>query len=260
MIPKLPRPLLLLLLTKGSIVYVTAQNTCFKDRTELKWAIDSCWEGGKGHPSDYGTELENDTNEEDCNLVKDTYGWPIGTWCTKDVTDFHFLFVDKEDFNEDISEWDTSSVTDMYETFSYAKSFNGDLGKWDFSKVTKSYGMFNGARSFEGKGVENWDTSSLVDMQWMFYGEEEVGGGGVFDADLSGWDTSKVTSMYESFCYTAVYKGVGLEGWDTSQVEYMEGMVSTIKVKRICCSHPVHKYTNIQPVSSHSVILQPTVL
>ena len=29
--------------------------------------------------------------------------------CVKDVTDIHFLFVDKIDFNEDINSWDTSS-------------------------------------------------------------------------------------------------------------------------------------------------------
>ena len=62
---------------------------CFKDRTELKYAVDSCWEGGKGHFSDpdtiidqtYGeTDILNDANEADCNDVKAKYGWPIGTW------------------------------------------------------------------------------------------------------------------------------------------------------------------------------------
>ena len=62
---------------------------CFEDRTELKYAVDSCWEGGKGHFSDpdtiidqtYGaTDILNDANEADCNDVKAKYGWPIGTW------------------------------------------------------------------------------------------------------------------------------------------------------------------------------------
>ena len=70
----------------------TTENTtpkCFEDRTELKFAVDSCWEGGKGHFSDpdtiidqtYGaTDVLNDANEADCNDVKAKYGWPIGTW------------------------------------------------------------------------------------------------------------------------------------------------------------------------------------
>ena len=62
---------------------------CFKDRTELKYAVDSCWEGGKGAFSDPGsivdqtygaTDILNDANEADCNDVKAKYGWPIGTW------------------------------------------------------------------------------------------------------------------------------------------------------------------------------------
>ena len=83
---KLPSHLLFVLLTvtPSTINLVSAQGgACFKDRAELKYAVDSCWEGGKGHFSDDlhgGTELENDANEADCDAVKVKYGWPIGTW------------------------------------------------------------------------------------------------------------------------------------------------------------------------------------
>jgi len=89
---KLPSHLLFLLLTtaSSSINLVSAQGgACFKDRTELKFAVDSCWEGGKGAFSDPGsivdqtygaTDILNDANEADCNDVKAKYGWPIGTW------------------------------------------------------------------------------------------------------------------------------------------------------------------------------------
>ena len=216
MIPKFPRSTLAVLLyvSCNLATLITAQK-CFKERDELKYAVDSCWEGGKGHESNYGTELENDANEEDCNKVKEEYGWPIGTWCVGEVTDMHFLFVDKTDFNEDISEWDTSSCEDFYEMFSYAKSFNGDLGKWDVSKVKKMYGMFNGCESFEGKGLENWQTSSLEDIQWMFYGDQK------FNGDLSNWDTSKVTNMWEAFEGATNFDG-DLSKWDTSSAIYME--------------------------------------
>ena len=118
---KLPSHLLFVLLTTSSstINLISAQGgACFKDRAELKYAVDSCWEGGKGHFSDpdtiidqtYGeTDILNEANEADCNDVKAKYGWPIGTWCVKDVTDMHFLFNRKETFNEDINSWDVSS-------------------------------------------------------------------------------------------------------------------------------------------------------
>ena len=143
-------PLLVLLVLLGNHpAYHVAAQKCFEDRDELKYAIDSCFEGGEDCVSSYGTSILNDANDEDCDWVKETYGWPMNTWCVGAVTDMHFLFVEKREFNEDISLWDVSRVTDMYETFSYASSFNGDLSKWDTSKVVKTYGMFNGCESLK---------------------------------------------------------------------------------------------------------------
>jgi len=73
---------------------------CFKERDELKDAIDSCFKGGEGAVSEYGTTVKISANEEDCNNVKATYGWPMNGWCTGDVTNMHFLFSGKRDFNE----------------------------------------------------------------------------------------------------------------------------------------------------------------
>ena len=73
---------------------------CFKERDELKDAIDSCFKGGEGAVSEYGTTVKISANEKDCNKVKATYGWPMNGWCTGDVTNMHFLFSGKRDFNE----------------------------------------------------------------------------------------------------------------------------------------------------------------
>ena len=73
---------------------------CFKERDELKDAIDSCFKGGEGAVSEYGTTVKISANEEDCINVKATYGWPMNGWCTGDVTNMHFLFSGKRDFNE----------------------------------------------------------------------------------------------------------------------------------------------------------------
>ena len=71
MIPKFPRSALAVLLCLGcNPATLIAAQKCFKTRDELKYAVDSCWEGGKGHESNYGTELENDANEEDCEIAK----------------------------------------------------------------------------------------------------------------------------------------------------------------------------------------------
>jgi len=189
-------------------------NRPFADRAELKYAVDVCFYGGYGDRKCH-TDTRVDDNE--CDRIKKRYGWPMNAWCVGDVTDMHFLFVEKRDFDEDISDWDVSNVIDFYETFSYASSFNGDLSKWDFSKVIKTYGMFNGAKSFTGESISEWDTSSLEDMQWMFYEATS------FNADLSNWDVSSVTNMWEAFMLASAFTS-DLSRWDTSSVEYMEGL------------------------------------
>ena len=119
-------------------------NEPFKDRDELKIAIDTCFEGDD--PATAATIAEY--NPEKCDeVVKVKYGWPMNTWCTGEVDNMELLFVGKRDFNEDISEWNTSKVTNLYETFSYAASFTGDISKWDVSNVWKMFGLFNGAKS-----------------------------------------------------------------------------------------------------------------
>ena len=175
---RLPSSLLLLLFLgdQSSIGPAdAATGTCFEDRDELKYAIDVCFEGGVG---DRDCHTQTETDEVECVKAKETYGWPMNDWCVGRVTDMHFLFVEKEDFNEDISGWDTSKVTDFYEMFSYAKSFDCDLSGWDSSQVKKMYGMFNGCVKFNGD-ISTWDTSSLEDMQvsnvFLQYYSERVG-------------------------------------------------------------------------------------
>lgn len=156
-------PLLVLGLGHPAVVdFASAQKQCFADRKELRYAVDVCFEGGVGNRL---CHTDTRTDPRECERVKETYGWPINSWCVGEVTDLHFLFVEKRDFNEDINGWDTSKVTDLYETFSYAESFNQDLSGWDVSRVTKMFGTFNGCTSFEGD-ISTWDTSSLRDAQW----------------------------------------------------------------------------------------------
>ena len=96
------------LLAFSSSRLVAGQNKCFASRDELKRAIDSCFEGDD--PATAATLSDYNQNRCD-NLIKSTYGWPMSTWCTSEVTDFQLLFVGKRSFNEDISTWDTSKVS-----------------------------------------------------------------------------------------------------------------------------------------------------
>jgi surface protein len=81
-----------------------------------------------------------------------------------------------------------------------------------------------------------WDTSKVTNMDEAF-----VGGGGStttttttsaptpvkfteFNADLSNWDVSSVTSMRDMFSNCRDFEGVGLEKWNTERVETMAGI------------------------------------
>ena len=160
MIPKFSSVVLLSLLGTALLV-AGADNQCFEDREELRYAINVCFEGGIGTRK---CHHDTETDVDECERVKETHGLTMNSWCVGNVDDMHFLFVEKRDFNEDISGWNTSSVTSFYEMFSYTSSFNCDLSQWDTSKVREMPGMFNGAGSFNGD-ISTWDTSSLTDMQ-----------------------------------------------------------------------------------------------
>ena len=75
-------------------------NKSFRNREELKRAIDTCFEGDD--PATAATIVEY--NPQSCERnVKTTYGWPMNEWCVGEVDDLQLLFVGKREFNEDIS-------------------------------------------------------------------------------------------------------------------------------------------------------------
>ena len=154
---------------------------CFVDKEELQAAVDDYTAGGAACRE----------NNSECGVIQ-TYGWPIGSWCTSNITDMSWLFRRKDSFNDDLSSWDTSKVTDMMGTFNDASSFNGDVSNWDTSGVTSMVFMFRGASSFNG-GVSDWDTSKVTTMAWMFNDASS------FNRGVSNWDTSSVTSMWYMF-------------------------------------------------------------
>ena len=98
------RHLSLLLLTLHHTHYTQAicnpANKAFRNREELKRAIDTCFEGDD--PATAATIAEYNAQACDRN-VKTTYGWPMNEWCVGEVDDMQLLFVGKRDFNEDIS-------------------------------------------------------------------------------------------------------------------------------------------------------------
>jgi|ETNmetMinimDraft_15_1059895.scaffolds.fasta_scaffold157181_1 surface protein len=78
--------------------------------------------------------------------------------------------------------------------------------------------MFQQAASFNAD-LSQWDTSKVTRMDSMFNAATS------FNADLSQWDTSQVTRM-DSMFYQAANFNANLSQWDTSKVTSMSSWVT----------------------------------
>lgn len=85
----------------------------------------------------------------------------------------------------------------------------GAMPRWDTSKVTNMDLAF--ASSTSERKSRKSETSHPVKFT-------------EFNADLSKWDVSSVTSMRDMFFDCRDFEGVGLETWNTEQVETMAGI------------------------------------
>ena len=130
---------------------------------------------------------------------------------TSKITDMSNLFEDIR-HNFDVSNWDMSNVADISFMFYGCHNFNCDLSRWNVSKVENMYSIFGTCKNFIGKGLENWNTSNVIDMGLAFCNCEK------FDCDLSNWDVSNVIDMKFTFNYCLNFKGKGLENWDVSNI------------------------------------------
>ncbi|KAL7484283.1 hypothetical protein ACHAW6_009929 [Cyclotella cf. meneghiniana] len=177
---------------------------CFSNKIELQVAIELYIAQGC-------------TVNSSCEVGK-KYGWPIGIWCTSEVTDMSELFQQMTSFNEDLSGWDMSSVTDANHMFNGATSFNGDIGTWNTSSLTNMNAMFAGATSFNSN-IGSWDVASVIIMESAFY--ESIS----FNQDLNKWDVSSVTTMFLMFYSAKMFNG-DISSWNTSSVMTMTSMFS----------------------------------
>ena len=96
-----------------------------------------------------------------------------------------------------LSDWDTGSLAYAGMLFSYDTALTDitALAGWNTSGVTDLYALFGGAKSLkDALALRNWDTSNVTDMSCMFSGCTSL-----LFADVSGWNTGKVTTMASMF-------------------------------------------------------------
>jgi surface protein len=108
----------------------------------------------------------------------------------------------------------------------------GHISKWDTSRVTDMSYLFHilntGCFPFN-EDISGWNVSNVTNMFEMFNGAY------VFNQPLDRWDVSKVKNMERMFHGAYVFNQP-LDSWDVSNVTNMEGMFSGTRA----FNHPIN--------------------
>ena len=73
--------------------------------------------------------------------------------------------------------------------------------------------------------MSDWDVSEVTSMRELFGGDEPSRRRPHFNEDLSRWNVSRVTNMYQTFKHATAFTGAGIGCWDVSSVADMGGML-----------------------------------
>ena len=88
--------------------------------------------------------------------------------------------------------------------------------------------LFSGCTSLTSLDVSGWDTSNVTNMYNMFNYCEKL-----TSLDVSGWDTSNVTNMSHMFYLCTSLTSLDVSGWDTSNVTNMTNLFRGVSVTNL---------------------------
>ena len=120
--------------------------------------------------------------------------------------------------------WDVSEVTSLRVVFHDEARFDSDLSRWTVFNVTSLYGTFAGAAAFRGVGVDRWAVGKVATLHTTFQSAR------VFDANLSSWETSSVTSLGGTFNGAVAFRGAGASTWKVGKVANFEATFQSARV------------------------------
>lgn len=126
------------------------------------------------------------------------------------IKDISYMFTVSYSTEMDVTDINTENVTNMIGVFSSSLIKSVDVGEWDTSKVKSMSKMFYNARAVTINGLQNFNTSSVTQMNSMFQSSYAT------QLNVTGWDTSKVTDMNSMFNNSEATKIVGIENWNVS--------------------------------------------
>ena len=149
----------------------------------------------------------------------------VTTWDARSAVDLSFAFNGASAFRgAGVSSMNVAAVTTLESTFQGAIIFDADLTAWVTGSATDLSSTFSGAVAFQGTGVSRWDVASVTVYTATFKDAR------VFDADLSGWDTSSAVGLIGTFRGAASFHGKGVHRWDVARATTFEETFASAKL------------------------------
>ena len=135
---------------------------------------------------------------------------------TSSVTDFNFMFYNCSSLTElDCSSFETSSNPSVNSMFENCTSLTA-LDVSNFSSVSTLQRTFKNCRSLTSLDCSSFNTSSVGNMKETF---RSCGSNGTHLINVSGWDTSSVTTMYYMFAnMNTLTDVIGIEDFNIESV------------------------------------------
>ena len=128
--------------------------------------------------------------------------------------------------------------------------------KVDTSGMTDSQYLFKNGNALKViKGLKNFDTSNLEKMNEMFSGTA------ITSLDLSGWETSNVTSMQYMFANMPKLESLDISGWNLNSVPVMDDMFKQTTLVQLRMddwdlSNP--RYKDLEEIKTHIFAQRPS--
>lgn len=118
----------------------------------------------------------------------------------------------------EIDELKTQNITSLQFTFGLLFDITElDLRHFNVEKVKSMYGAFTGSRCLKTLDLRGWNTASLTNLQSAFdtcISLENIYG-------IENFDTTKLTTLYNTFIYCNSLKHLDLSSWHTPELTSM---------------------------------------